>query len=110
MKFYEFINDRLGRVTLSAIDAPPESWTSAAAVFADTCKHESKVTGLIHDLAELAAADKDHATAVFLQWFITEQVEEESTANEIFSMLKAIKDSAGGLFMLDHQLSKRGKG
>ncbi len=109
MKFYKFVNDRLGKVTLAAIDAPPDSWSSPAAVFADVCKHEAKVTGLIHDLAELAAADKDHATSVFLQWFITEQVEEEATANEVLAVLKAVKDSVGGLYQLDHRLGKRGQ-
>jgi ferritin len=109
MKFYGHILDRMGRVTLGAIEAPPASWAAASAAFADTCKHEAKVTGLINALADLAAAEKDHATANFLQWFVTEQVEEEATANEILAMLTAIKDSANGLFMIDHQLAKRGK-
>ena len=68
-----------------------------------------KVTGLIHALAEQAAAEKDHATAVFLQWFISEQVEEEASANEILVKLQAIGDSVGGLHVLDHHLGKRGK-
>ena len=109
MKFFDFIIDRMGAVSLSAIAAPPGSWASAAAAFADTCKHEAKVTGLIHGLVDLAAAEKDHGTSNFLQWFVSEQVEEEAVANEILGKLKAIKDSAGGLFVLDHHLGKRGK-
>jgi ferritin len=109
MKFYEYVHDRMGRVTLAGVEAPPESWASASAAFGDTCKHEAKVTGLIHALVDLATEEKDHATAVFLQWFVSEQVEEEATANEVHAKLKAIKDSTNGLFMMDHQLSKRGK-
>jgi ferritin len=110
MKFYGYINDRMGRVTLGAIAAPPPSWTGPAAAFTDTCAHEAKVTGLIHALVDLAAAEKDHATTNFLQWFVSEQVEEEAVANQILAQLKAIKDSVGGLFMIDHHLGKRGKG
>lgn len=109
MKFYGYINDRMGRVALQEIAAPPASWPSAQAAFNEVCKHEAKVTGLINDLVDLAVAQKDHATTSMLQWFVNEQVEEEASANEILAMLKAIKDSANGLFMIDHQLAKRGK-
>ena len=109
MKFYDYVNDRMARVSLAAIDAPPAEWASAEAAFADTGKHEAKVTGLIQDLAALAAAEKDPATGVFLQWFLSEQVEEEATANDILAKLRMIKGSAGGLLMLDHQLGHRGK-
>jgi ferritin len=109
MKIFDFVNDRMGRVTLASIDAPPSDWTSPAAAFKDTCAHEAKVTGLINKLAELAAQEKDHAAAVFLQWFIAEQVEEEATANEILGKLQAVKDSKNALFMLDHKLGERGE-
>jgi ferritin len=109
MKFFDFVVDRMSEVSLAAIDAPPGSWASPLAVFEDTCKHEAKVTGLIHGLTEQAAAEKDHATGVFLQWFISEQVEEEATANEILGKLQAIGDSVGGLHVLDHHLGKRGE-
>ncbi len=109
MKFYAYINDRMSRVTLKAIAAPPASWPSAQAAFREVCKHEAKVTGLINNLVDLAVAAKDHATTAMLQWFVSEQVEEEASANEVLSMLGAIKESANGLFMVDHQLAKRGK-
>ena len=72
MKFYDFILERMSRVALAAVDAPPASWSNAAGAFADVCKHEAKVTGLIDGLADLASAQKDHATGVFLQWFVSE--------------------------------------
>jgi ferritin len=108
MKFYKYVYDRLDRVTLKAIAAPPSEWKSPLAAFQEVLKHERKVTGLIHKLAELAEGEKDYATSVLLQWFITEQVEEEANADALVHKLTAIKDSANGLLMLDHQLGKRG--
>ena len=63
-------------MTLTSIAAPPNKWDSPQAVFEEVYKHECHVSSLIDKLAELAEAEKDHASAVFLQWFITEQVEE----------------------------------
>jgi ferritin len=96
-KIYEFLVDRGGRVALKAIAAPPE----------ESYAHEQKVTGLIHNLVDLARAEKDHAAEVFLAWFVTEQVEEEANASEIVERLKLLKDHAQGLFMLDAHLGKR---
>ena len=108
MKFYDFILDRGGKVALEAIDEPPSTWKSPLAAFQEVLAHEKKVTGLIDDLARLAQKEGDLAAGVFLQWFITEQVEEEVNATEIVEKLKLIKDSAGGLLVLDHHLGKRG--
>ena len=109
MKIYEYIHDRMGRVTLAAIAAPPTTWASPLAVFKEAARHEAKVTGVIHALADQAAAEKDHATGMFLQWFISEQVEEEATAGDILSQLQALKDAPGPLLMLDRALAQRGK-
>ncbi len=107
MKFYDYINDRGGRVLLQAIEAPPTHWDSPLAAFEATYKHEQKVTGLINKLVELAMSEHDHATNIFLQWFVTEQVEEEDSANEIVEKLKLMGDARGGLFMLDRELGQR---
>ena len=107
MKFYEFINQRGGRVTLDAIEAPPTEWDGPLAVFEDTLKHEQKVTGLINDLVEVAAEERDHATRIFLQWFVTEQVEEEDSVGSVLEQLKLLGDAKGGLFMMDRELAKR---
>lgn len=107
MKFYEYINDRRGRVKLAAIAAPPAEWASPLAAFEAVLAHEQKVTGLINDLVELAAKEKDTATGVFLQWFVTEQVEEEKTADAIVAQLKMIGDKGHGLIMLDRALAQR---
>ena len=89
MKFYDFINQRGGQVSLAQIEAPPTSWESPLAVFEATLAHEQKVTGLINDLMEVALTERDHATQIFLQWFVSEQVEEEASAGEIVDAIRA---------------------
>lgn len=107
MKFFDYINDRGGRVTLLPIPAPPKDYSSVLAVMEETLKHEQKVTSLIHALVNQAIEEKDHATHIFLHWFVDEQVEEEAHASEIVEKLKMIRESAGGLLMLDKELGKR---
>jgi len=107
MKFYGYINDRRGRVTLAAIAAPQAEWASPLAAFEAVLGHEEKVTGLINNLVALAAEEKDNATSVLLQWFVTEQVEEEKNADAIVQQLKMIGDSPHGLIMLDRALAQR---
>jgi ferritin len=108
MKFYNFIHERGGRVALQAIDQPPVEFPSPLAVFEQTLEHEQKVTGMIHDLYALAVEEKDYASQIFLQWFVTEQVEEEASASQILEMLKMIGDKGHALIMLDRQLGRRG--
>lgn len=107
MRFFDFINERGGRVLLDKIGEPKTEWRSPLDAFEETCKHESKVTGLINDLADLSLAEKDHAASAFLQWFITEQVEEEATAQEIRDKLRLVSDNPVALFMIDQELGQR---
>lgn len=107
MKIYDFINERGGRVILKAIEGPPTEWDSPLAVFEAVYVHEQKVTGLINDLVDLAIKEKDHATNTFLQWFVNEQVEEESSADEVVQQLKMMENAPGGMFMLDRELGQR---
>ncbi|MFO7739382.1 MAG: ferritin [Desulfatiglandaceae bacterium] len=107
MKFYDFINERGGRATLKVIDAPPTNWASPLAAFEAAYAHEQKVTGLINDLVEKALEKRDHATSIFLQWFVSEQVEEEDNANKIVEHIKLVADARGGMFMLDRELGQR---
>jgi ferritin len=107
MKFYDYVNERGGRVILGPIEAPPSEWESAVAVFDATYKHEQKVTGLINDLVDLAIEEKDHATNNLLQWFVSEQVEEEASASGVLNKAKLTGDAPGGLFMLDQELGAR---
>lgn len=107
MKFYEYLIDRGGKVNLTDIDAPRTDWKSPLAVFEEVYEHELKVTSLITDLVKLAKDEGDYATESLLKWFVDEQVEEEANALEIIDKLKRIKDSANGLFMMDHELGER---
>jgi ferritin len=107
MKIYDFVNDRGGRVTLKSIAAPQAEWKSPLAVFEATYTHEQKVTGLINELVNLAVKEKDHATAVFLQWFVSEQVEEESAAQKTVQQLKTLEKTPAGILMLDRELGQR---
>ena len=107
MKIYDYICERGGRVMLKAIEAPPANWKSPLAAFEAALKHEQKVTGLINNLVNLAVAGKDHATQIFLQWFVSEQVEEEKSADEIVQKLKLTKNMPGALYMLDKEMGQR---
>lgn len=106
-KFYDYVNERGGRVILKEIAGPPTEFDSPPAVFEATLSHEQKVTGLINELVNTAIEEKDHAAQVFLQWFVSEQVEEESTADGILQKLKLIGDDKSGLFMMDGELGRR---
>lgn len=107
MKFYDYINESGGRVTLTAVEAPPTEWDSPLAAFEHVYKHEQKVTDLINELVNLSISEKDHASNNFLQWFVAEQVEEESSADAIVQKLKLVSDERGRLFMLDQELGQR---
>jgi len=106
-KIYDFIIERGGRALLTAIEGPPTEWKSPLDLFENAYKHETKVTGMINDLVNLAIELKDHATNQFLQWFVAEQVEEEASADEIVQKLKIIGDGGQGMFMLDKELGQR---
>jgi ferritin len=110
MKFFDFVNERGGRVVLQAIDQPPVEFGSSLDVFELTLEHERKVTALIHQLYELALEGNDYPTQVMLQWFIEEQVEEEASAEQIVETLKMIGEKTQALLMLDRELGRRGAG
>jgi ferritin len=108
LKFFDFVNERGGRVELKALDQPPVEFESPTAVMEMTLEHEQYITGRIHDLYALAVEEKDYASFSTLQWFIDEQVEEEETAGGILELLKAVGDKGQGLFMVDRKLAARG--
>jgi ferritin len=109
IKFFDFVNERGGRVELKAIDQPSVEFASPTALFEETLKHEQKVTALIHQLYELALEEKDYAAQVLLHWYIDEQVEEESTAAQILETLKMAGEQGQALVMMDRALAARGE-
>ena len=107
MKMYDYVCERGGRVLLAPIAGPPTEWESPLAVMEAVLEHEQKVTGLINDLVDLAISEKDHASNIFLQWFVSEQVEEEDSVSDVLNKVKLMGGTGGGMFMLDRDLGQR---
>lgn len=108
MKFYDFIIERGGEVSLKAIAAPKAMWDSPLQVFEEAAAHEAMISASINSLYETALKEKDYPAQIMLQWFISEQVEEEKNAAEIVASLKMIEAHETAVLQLDHQLGKRG--
>lgn len=107
MKLFHHLQDRGGRVRLLALDEPPAEWASPVEAVKAVLEHEQYITGRINQLADMASRENDHATQVFLHWYIAEQVEEEATADRLYHQVKALADSPHGLLMLDRELAGR---
>lgn len=105
--FFDHIVERGGEVKLLAIAAPKTEWASPLEAFKDTLEHEKHITSCIHSLMDLAIEEKDHAAAIALQWFVTEQVEEEANAEELLAKVEMVGESKNGLFMMDRELGAR---
>lgn len=106
-KFYNFIIDRGASVDLKTLEAPSTSYKNALDVFQTALEHERKVTAAINDLYDLVAKEKDFASQAWLDWFATEQVEEEKTVGQIVDDLRRIGSDGNGLFLLDKDLGTR---
>jgi len=107
MKYYNYIFERQGQVTLTAVAGPKTSWESPLETFEDAYAHEVQVTKDINKIVDLAISKSDHATNHFLQWFVGEQVEEEATTSDLVTRLKRIGDNPAALVMLDRELASR---
>lgn len=107
MKFFDYINERGGRVNLMPIAEVKTDWKDAIDIFKETLAHEQKVTGMINDLVDLAIVEKDHASNNMLQWYVDEQVEEEANADALLQQLKMLNNNQQGLLMLDKELQSR---
>jgi ferritin len=106
MKFFGHVVDRGARAEVDAIEKPPADWKSPEAAFRNVLEHEEKVTARIHALVDLALKLKDHATNNVLQWFVTEQIEEEANAAKVLQSLR-LAGQGSGLFLLDRELAAR---
>ncbi|MCB1188780.1 ferritin, partial [bacterium] len=106
-KFYHFILDRGGQVKLRSLAQPKWEWGNPIEVFEAALEHEMLVTKSIHALVDKAMEERDHPGFTFLQWFVSEQVEEEATITAIIDQLKLVKDSQSGMFLMDKELGQR---
>ena len=107
MRLYLYILEQGGKIKLLAIEQPQTDYTSPQDMFEKTLAHEKIVTRSINDLMDMAIQTKDHATQIFLQWFVTEQIEEEANPTEIINKLKLVGNDGNSLFMIDKELSAR---
>lgn len=105
--FMNYINQRGGRVWLKPIDAVETEWTTPLDAFKATLEHERKVTAMINNLYALAEAEHDYATREMLNWFISEQVEEEESAQQLIDKFTLIGNDGMGIYMLDQELAAR---
>ncbi len=107
MRIYKYLEERGNRVELLPIAAPAKVYENVQDVIAKSLEHEQVVTGLINKLVDLAAEEKDHATSVFLQWFVSEQVEEEEMFQAVLDKLNMVKGTCSVLLFLDKEMGKR---
>ena len=107
MKFYDHLVERDGVVELLEIEKPQKEWESPLDAFQAAYKHEQYITARINNLVKIAAEENDNASAIMLQWFVTEQVEEEANASKVMHDLEIAGDSGHAILMLDRELATR---
>ena len=107
MKIYDFVDERDGIINFTDIKQPRQKWDSPIDVFEEALKNERAVSESIYDIVDLSLSERDHATNTFLQWFVAEQVEEESTIKEVIDNLRLVGNDGNGLFLLDRDMGQR---
>jgi ferritin len=106
-KMYDYILNQGGSIHLKTIEEPATEYGTPLEIFKTTLEHEQFVTSMIHKLMDLAIDERDYATQAFLQWYVSEQVEEEANVNDIIAPLRMVGEDKSGLMMIDRQLALR---
>jgi len=107
LKIFDYVAERGGRIELFEVAKPPMEWESPRAAFEAALEHEKYMTENISKLADLAIEERDHATNNLMQWYVSEQVEEEAQVDDILKKLNMMGDTGTGLFLMDRELLKR---
>ena len=107
MKLFDYLNERGGTVELLALDSPQSEWESPTAAVEAVFKHEQHISRRINELVDLATNENDHATTVMLHWYVSEQVEEEATADTLYHQVRMVEGNPHGLLMIDRELARR---
>lgn len=107
MKLIDYVLERGNEVRLSSLDKPQYDFTSLTALFQAVLEHEQSVTASINALYQSATEEKDYAAQTFIQWYVTEQVEEENSAQDVVDTLRMVGDEGAALLMVDRQLGRR---
>jgi ferritin len=110
LKLLDFVLERCGAVELKPVPAPPTQFDGVIQLFELTLAHEKENTASIHSLFETARSERDYASEIALQWYVTEQVREESVILAILDHLRAVGDQGGAIWYLDHRMSRRQRG
>jgi ferritin len=105
VKLIRFINDRGGRAIVPALSEPAPHFTSLTEVFDIILKHEIMVTSEINKVVDVCLSEKDYTTYNFMQWYVAEQLEEESLAKHYVDKLRLIGEDKGGMYLFDRELS-----
>jgi ferritin len=106
LKLVKFVNERGGKAVISGLDTPPATFNSLKEVFEELLSHELQVTESINNLVDICLQEKDYTTHNFIQWYVSEQLEEEALARSILDKLKMIGEDKAGLYMFDRDLLK----
>ena len=104
LKLVKFVNERGGKAVIPALDAPPPKWDSVTDIFTSLLEHETNVTSEIHKVVDVCLSEKDYTTHNFMQWYVSEQIEEEALARLIMDKLSLIGNDKGGLYLFDRDL------
>lgn len=107
MRIFDYLDDRSGRITLQPVGQPQGSWQNNLEVFKDALAHEIAVTDSIHNLVSMATEEKDWGTVRFLDWFVNEQVEEESSVGDVVTKIELVGDNPAAVYVLDKELGER---
>ncbi|MEI6205900.1 MAG: ferritin [Desulfuromonadales bacterium] len=107
IKFYTYLTDQGVVISIAASEAVPNTYSSLLEMMQKTLAHEQMITSCINNLSEQAMQEKDHATLIYLQWFVTEQIEEENNDRDLIAKLKLVGDNGYGILMIDGEMGQR---
>lgn len=105
LKLIKFINERGGHAIVPELKQPPKTFEGITEIFEKLLDHEIEITEKINELVATTLEEKDYTTHNFLQWYVSEQIEEEALARTIMDKLKLIGNDKGGLYMFDRDIS-----
>jgi ferritin len=106
LKLLKYINERGGVAEIAAMDSPPASYSSLTEMFQSLYEHEVMITEKINEIVQLCLELRDYTTHNFLQWFVSEQLEEEALARKVLDKINLIGNDKGGLYLFDNDISK----
>ncbi|MCC6690484.1 MAG: ferritin [Bacteroidia bacterium] len=104
LKLIKYVNERGGQALIPALKEQPQKFKSIHFVFEEVLKHEVFVSKEINNMVEICLKEKDYTTHNFLQWYVSEQIEEEAMARKVLDKLKLVGDDKGGMYLFDRDL------